>query len=70
MHQTIRKLSKPALLLLLLISGCSHTYKPLAHVTEASMKEATIESYATLKESAKELKDVFLPVKPSKENGQ
>ncbi len=34
------------------------------------MKDAATESYATLKNSVKELKDVFLPSKASEEDRQ
>lgn len=74
MFQLINKSApKFTLLLILFISACSHSYssyKPLAHITEASMKEATTESYATLKDSVKELKGVFLPSKASPKDGQ
>lgn len=70
-YHIINKLaSNFALLLVLSVSACNHSYKPLAHITETSMKEAGTESYATLKNSVKELRNVFLPSKDSQEEGQ
>jgi hypothetical protein len=54
-----RLIPKFALLLILFISACSNPYKPEEHITKSSMKEAVTGSYATLKDSLKELRDVF-----------